>query len=573
MKITKSPKIDAAVNDEDDSINEDAIIQEEEKQLTKSKGKKSKSNLKITDVKKPEDSVSVPYIVTEDYIAEEIWSREKGSKPSFAVRVFRDYPTFNLSAGDIVTEVDGKPIRQLKYTNRQGDTITYVPVENALLTKGIVLVPQRPIPCTFDEVIKEGLNLALKFYDCPEEDMDMFRLLVLSAQASWFLDKYTQDFTNGKLNDEVKIAGMGMFSPIIAIRGGSSTGKNRLLGGLRVNAYHPMYESYTTRVASLYRSLDIYKGSSLFLDEADSHSDENADINKYLDGRCQGSGYPRVNPSNVDQLDAFESFGYTAVTQRRGWDDNALEDRTIPFLATKSTRPNLPTVEPDEWIQEAFTLQNKLLYLRLKFWEQVHIDRVYRLPYVSNQRLNASLLVVHALEPQAQNSITDMKDAALRIEFQKREMKAESPDGQIYNTIWEFIRKTPPVNHIVTGMYYIIKEIDITGINIPLTSKDIYTELGWNNINKNIRTILHGLNLTGQAKASSLPSFIKAGNKTFRPIWFDPKHLSVALNEFVRDYNPNDSKENVWAYLKAEIQPTLQATEVSIPENTTLDKV
>ncbi|MEM4721045.1 MAG: hypothetical protein QXT73_03175, partial [Candidatus Methanomethylicaceae archaeon] len=171
----------------------------------------------------------VPFLVTDTFIAEECWDREKG-EAFFFVKEFGKNPKVEEKI-----EVGG---------------ITYFPLVNSTLKKRLVLLPSGIEGSSLRGVFEEGCELALQMYDCENDKEDEVKFLVGIAQSSWFLDRYN-----------IQIPGMGAFAPIIAIRGQSGGGKDRLMNALRLNSYRPFYDVSTRRIPSLYRPLDQWRGS------------------------------------------------------------------------------------------------------------------------------------------------------------------------------------------------------------------------------------------------------------------------------------------------------------------------
>ncbi|MEM3504137.1 MAG: hypothetical protein QW134_07945, partial [Nitrososphaeria archaeon] len=285
------------------------------------------------DYTRDEETVFSPNPIIEGYaIAEQVYMR-KEETTFYEVRYFQ--------AKDILIRLQTELKDDLKH-------VVYRPLNNPSLKKGLVLLPEEIKETSFQEAFQEGCDLVLKMYDCEADRVDEVKFLVAIAQSSWFLDKFN-----------MIIPGMGAFAPIVALRGPSGSGKDRLLNALRLNSYRPFYDVSTRRVPSLYRPLDQWRGT-LCLSEMDfNNTGETSELTHYLNCRCCGVPISRQNPDNPKYNEAFYNFGLTIVTQRRNWEDNALEDRTIPFYCEKSQK-EIPTEELDEWIKRGLELQAKL---------------------------------------------------------------------------------------------------------------------------------------------------------------------------------------------------------------------
>ena len=358
---------------------------------------------------KPTESARfVASSVFEDCILEEIWDR-KGN-PLFAKYIFET--------------------GELEYVEKEEvEGVVYRPLDTAHLRKGVVLVPREPNEGTFEEAYELGRTLAHEIYDTSNGHAAEFDFLVAVSQASWFLDRFIPD-------PSLDIAGMGHFAPIISLRGPSGHGKNRALSALRLNSYRPFYDQSTKRIPSLFRPLDLWRGT-LCLDECDlGKSDEASDVVHYLNCRAYGTPISRQNPDDPTQSQAFYNFGLTIDTQRRPWLDDALENRTLPFLCERSQK-ELATTELDDWLAKGLELQDRLLYLRLTNWDQVTIDKAARLPGIKDHRLTASILPVLALRDLAPGMVSNLERILKVLARRRQEVRAASSDGIVINHIWE----------------------------------------------------------------------------------------------------------------------------------------
>jgi hypothetical protein len=356
-------------------------------------------------------------IVTADFIAEEIWNREANPQ----------YLRYNFAskAFDTVEEIG------LGETNKKGQNIVYVPINNEALKKGLVIVPSGYTQTSFKEVFEDIDKLASTAYDaCGQENI--VTLLTRVTVGSWFLDRFVKD-------PKYDIAGAGKFAPIIPIRGPSQTGKNRLAFILRLISYRPYFEMSTYRIPSLYRPLDIWQGT-LVLDEADfANTNEKSELIHFLNCRATGTPVSRQNPKNPKYTDTFANFGITICTQRKPFDDNATESRALPYYS-EATDKKIPVLETDEMLNEGYELQNKLIYLRMIYYKSVNIDKSQWIDDLTDHRLIATLLPMLALseyEPDLRTIITDNAKAFQRA---KIEEKANSMDGTLINCLWEKIK-------------------------------------------------------------------------------------------------------------------------------------
>jgi hypothetical protein len=213
------------------------------------------------------------------------------------------------------------------------------------------------------------------------------------------------------------------------------------------------------------------------------------------------------------------------------------------------TDKQLPTVETDEMLKMGLELQDKLLWLRMKFYQEVIIDKSTWLSGLSDPRLNASLLPLIALskyEPSIYETITK---TAKDIERLKVEEKSTSEDGMVVNYLWEKIQDglfecwNNPI-------YYVLQKHEVAtekvgerevekDIKIPLTISALAERFKWTA--RTARKVIRGLALCREG----LPNVVKVGGRAYRVIFFDPRKLEKRLREFVVDYEPNSLLKKV----------------------------
>ena len=289
----------------------------------------------------------------------------------------------------------------------------------------------------------------------------------------------------------------------------------------------------------MYRPLDIWKGT-LILDEADfANTGETSELIHFLNARATGTPIGRQNPDRSSQCDAFESFGLTIITQRRHFDDNATESRTIPFYSDISEK-QLPTLETEEMITNGMMLQDKLLFIRMSYWNKIEIQKAKWIDGVSDHRLNAALLPVMALAEFAPDLKQLVKKTVQVIERERRKLKAQSEDGLVVNALWERIQDGLFGEH--NGLFYIGREQIIEKgpdneeqiIVRPLTTSALGEIL--KRSSKTIRKIVTSLNIS----PDNAPERARIRHWNVRPIFFDPKRLEKRLREFVVDYEKSE---------------------------------
>lgn len=462
---------------------------------------------------KPEMEIRyAPGLTTKNYVAEEVW--DGVGLPRFCLY---NFDTEKFTYADYL---------DLGETNEKGQPIVYHPVFNDHLRKGMVILPREPKETTFKETVEDIFKflLADKHFDsCGSETQ--VKLLGLIALGSQFLDR---------LKPSIPIAGIGRFAPIIGVRGPSGSGKNRLANLLRLCSQRPYFDMSKLNIPSLFRPLDIWRGT-LVLDEMDfDKTGETSELIHFLNCRATGTPISRQDPNSPQDSQAFDNFGLTIVTQRRQFDDNATEGRTVPFFCEKTDK-KLPTVELDETIAEGMEIQDRLLYLRMKYWREFNIDKEAWIEDISDPRLNAALLpamTIAKFEP----SVADIvKSVVKQIEETKVRQKANSMDGVIIGFLWDHIEDGHLAQYL--NFYYlemVEKNEDGYATRKPMTVRGIADKLGWKQSGW-VRKILNSLNVVPR----EVPPVIKLEGKTYRPIFVDPVRLEKLLREFVVGYERN----------------------------------
>jgi hypothetical protein len=211
------------------------------------------------------------------------------------------------------------------------------------------------------------------------------------------------------------------------------------------------------------------------------------------------------------------------------------------------TDKQLPTVETDEMLKMGLELQDKLLWLRMKFYREVIIDKSTWLSGLSDPRLNASLLPLIALSKYEPSIYETIMKTAKDVERLKVEEKSTSEDGVVVNYLWEKIQEglfecwNNPIFYVLEKRYVVHEKVGETEIEreikVPLTTTVLAEHFKWTSTNT--RKILHSLALCRQ----NISNFVKVGNKSYRAIFFEPSKLEKRLREFVVDYKPNSLME------------------------------
>ncbi|MDR0493883.1 MAG: hypothetical protein LBH74_09665 [Nitrososphaerota archaeon] len=187
-------------------------------------------------------------------------------------------------------------------------------------------------------------------------------------------------------------------------------------------------------------------------------------------------------------------------------------------------------------LKQGLQLQNKLLYLRMKYYHQVIIDKEAHISDLSDHRLIATLLPLLALSkfnPPLKDIITA---TAKNVEKAKIEEKANSMDGQLINRLWENIKEYLFEAHR-PGLYYVLESEAVTESDgREVVQKEVLTttllaeQFKWS-----ATSIRKALNSLGIAE-KGLSSVVRVNGKNVKVIFFTPDLIEKRLKEFVVGY-------------------------------------
>jgi len=352
--------------------------------------------------------------------------------------------TFFIDGTKIVEQIAG--LRYVVYDTKTGETdfvnhypseevidgkqVVYMPLDNATITYGQITLadapwlPENNYPITFilDEIIKR----AEKYLYIAPEEKTVFKIQVLLAMSSWFLDSIFP------LSAPEKVAGL------IGIVGTSGGGKKRFLTLIRQIAYRPVYVLNTTKIPSLFRLVEPWGSATLCVDEADQKdTGSDSEIVQFLNGRYDGTPIPRYN-STIQSNEIFRSFGLTVVALRRMPKDEGLVSRLIKINATISPI-ELPEVADTTMTDDFREIRNYLLHLRLKYYDKLKFINITGLPVSHSWRGREALTLIKTL------SQIDPKLNVLLYQFSEELTRREvinlsqTWDGVILNEIYNFI--------------------------------------------------------------------------------------------------------------------------------------
>ena len=324
--------------------------------------------------------------------------------------------------------------------------IVYFPLENDQYRTGQIILPQKPERhIGIIEIINEIESIIPKWLYISPEEWPIFRVQVRITVASWFLFVY----------DNIKI--MERVAGLLAIVGTSGGGKKRWLTVLRQFAYRPIYLLNTTKIPSVFRMAEPWGSPTLLIDEADQkETGSEAEWVQFINSRYDGTPIPRYNASE-EKVETFKSFGLTCLALRRMPKDEGITGRMIKINATISPII-LPEVAGDDIFEEFESIRNKLLYLRLKYYNKLKFVGHSDLPADQSWRGKETLTLFRILEqidPRISQDITKISQDLTEREVQNL---SQTWDGLIINEIYAFITDDTSEYKKRKNGYYYFKE-------------------------------------------------------------------------------------------------------------------
>jgi len=324
--------------------------------------------------------------------------------------------------------------------------IVYFPLENDQTRTGQIILPQKPeryIGIT--EIINEIESLTPKWLYISPEEWPIFRVQVRITVASWFLFVY----------DNIKI--MERVAGLLAIVGTSGGGKKRWLTVLRQFAYRPIYLLNTTKIPSVFRMAEPWGTSTLLIDEADQkETGSEAEWVQFINSRYDGTPIPRYNASG-EKVETFKSFGLTCLALRRMPKDEGTTGRMVKINATISPIV-LPEVAGDDIFEEFEPIRNKLLYLRLKYYNKLKFVGHSGLPADQSWRGKETLTLFRILEEIDPRISQDINKISQDLTEREVQNLSQTWDGLIINEIYTFITDDTSQYEKRKNGYYYFKE-------------------------------------------------------------------------------------------------------------------
>jgi hypothetical protein len=358
--------------------------------------------------------------------------------------------------------------RPRKSEKDQDKEVVYETLRDETLGRGQIILPDVPIETTgITQLIEDIEKKSRRWIYVAPEELPIFRVQIRVAIASWFLFVY----------DDIKI--QERVAGLLGIVGTSGGGKKRWLTLLRMIAYRPIYLLNTQKIPSVYRLTKPWGTPTILIDEADQRdTGSEAEWVQFINSRYDGTPIPRYNAA-TGRVDIFDSFGLTAIALRRMPKDEGTTSRMTKINATISPIA-LPEVAGKDMYDDYEEIRNKLLYLRLQYYNRLAFVGSSGLPAEQSWRGKETLTLFRLLEqidPEIDKDITEISKALTEREVQNL---SGTWDGLIINEIYSFIVEENAEHREKNMAIYFIQKWKKEGKEriTPLSLKYIADRLG-----------------------------------------------------------------------------------------------
>jgi len=288
-----------------------------------------------------------------------------------------------LTLYELIGDKDQKQFIAYDYITKKSEVMrsisigdmTYLPPTGNLISNDIIKLPKDLVSYSSEKALFETIkHFIYKYVDIPDEYLTISALYVL---LTWLHDRFS-------------------VIPYLRVIGNSGNGKSRFLQVIGSICYKACFAGGATTVSPIFRIIELYKGVTLVLDEADFRfSGPDADIIKILN--C---GYMKGIPVLRTEGDAkgrepkgFDVYGPKIIATRRNFQDVALESRCLTQVMLGNPRKNIPIHLPENFEEEARDLRNQLLSFRFNKYFDTIIDESERIDNVDD-RLNQIALPI-----------------------------------------------------------------------------------------------------------------------------------------------------------------------------------
>lgn len=375
------------------------------------------------------------------------------------------------------------------------DPIKYIPIRDELLEKGAVTLPNEATEYNSIQDLELEIDAFIQTWlDISEEHRQKAVWYIL---LTWLIDKI----------DTI---------PYLRALGDYGTGKTRYLDVIGGLCYKPMFVGGAPTPAPIFRTIDLWRGTTIFDEFTLDKSDETQDIIKILNcGYQRGKPVIRCDKNNPEKVNAFDPFGAKIIASRKTFYDQALESRCITEIMKQTNRNDLPIGFTKEFKETKKELQNKLLMYRFKNINEINPDESITIDFGNIQpRIKQSFIPFTILFQHNNKRLTEFIQYVKNYNKQTVEENSTTFDGQIINHYIQLLDEHDQEQQTLENDDYQTPHITAS------TIKDSMTNNGWKEEDLKIRTIGRHLKALG---FTSTPT--KIAGKTQRIITINEENL------------------------------------------------
>jgi hypothetical protein len=253
----------------------------------------------------------------------------------------------------------------------------YIPPQNNLAESGAMLFAEQTEEYgSFTDLLSNIRGFLYQYLDVPDD-----YLFIASAYVilTWVFDQFET-------------------IPYLRARGDYGTGKSRFLKVIGSVCYRPLFAGGSSTTSPIFRLIDLYKGLTLILDEADFRfSGADAEIVKILNtGYQRGMGVLRTEGDKEFTPRLFQTFGPKILATREEFEDKALESRCLTNYMVPTKRTDVPLHLDESFYRMSQQIRNQLLKFRLDHYKELKIDNSLVIPNIE-PRVNQVVLPLLSL--------------------------------------------------------------------------------------------------------------------------------------------------------------------------------
>jgi hypothetical protein len=303
-------------------------------------------------------------------------------------------------------------------TEIEHNGIKFIPInDRKAIEMGAIFFPDKPLEYgTLQDLINEINQFIFKYMDIS----DLFRMF-----STWYI-------IFSWVTDEINTV------PYLRVVSDFGTGKSRFLQTVGKLCYKPMILAGATTVASMFRSIERWKGTLILEEYTPKESGEEEDETKILNcGFERGIPVTRCN-KDKGTLEYFDCFGPKIISSRHEFKDQALNSRCLTEILKETNRTDIPILLPLDFYKNQQDIRNKLLMFRLQHWKDVDPEKIQNIKFPDiSKRLKQAFSSFVALFAHDEVALSLFMDYVKLYNQKMIDEQSQSFDGLIINAYFE----------------------------------------------------------------------------------------------------------------------------------------